>query len=39
MNTRREFVSGLLLLWVGAAGAGAAAKSGPIEVTYYFLPG
>ena len=39
MGTRRAFFSGLFVVLLAAAGAARADKGGPLEVTYYYLPG
>ena len=39
MRTRREILSGVFVLLLAASGVAGAAESGPLEVTYYYLPG
>jgi hypothetical protein len=39
MRTRRELISGIFVLLLAAAGLARAAATGPLEVTYYYLPG
>jgi len=39
MTTRREILSGVFVFLLAASGVARAAESGPLEVTYYYLPG
>jgi hypothetical protein len=39
MKTRRELLLGSLMGFAGVVAAARPAKTGPLEVTYYFLPG
>jgi len=39
MRTRRELLLGSLMGFAGIVAAARPAKSGPLVVTYYFLPG
>ena len=39
MKTRRELLLSAVAGLIAAAAAGLPEKSGPLEVTYYYLPG
>ena len=39
MTTRREILLGACIVFSAALAAARPEKSGPLEVTYYFLPG
>jgi len=39
MRTRREILSGVFVFLLAASGVARAADSGPLDVTYYYLPG
>ena len=39
MKTRRELLLGVFVVFLAATGAARAAQSGPLDVTYYYLPG
>ena len=39
MTSRREFVLGALIAFSAVLAIAVPEKSGPLEVTYYYLPG